>query len=40
MEIGKLYKKLEVNTIIYKAQINPGFHLKIEPICRKIEEIG
>ena len=30
----------EVNEIIYKAHINPGFNLKIEPTCRKIEEIG
>ena len=30
----------EVNEIIYKAHINPGFHLKIEPTCRKIEEMG
>ena len=30
----------EVNEIIYKAHINPGFHLKIEPTSRKIEEMG
>ena len=30
----------KVNEIIYKALINLEFHLKIEPICRKIEEMS
>ena len=31
---------MEVDEIIYKAHINPGFHLKIESTCKKIEEMG
>ena len=30
----------EVNEIIYKAHNNPGFHFKIEPTCKKIDEMG
>ena len=39
MTIGKIPGWWEVNGVIYKAHINSGFHLKIEPTCRKIEEM-
>ena len=41
MKIGKLYQDDgRLMRSFTKAHINPGFHLKIEPTCRKIEEKG